>query len=354
MPWPIPAPGDISDRAAATYESVPALAGIDARNDNTVATTNCRITEMAMQDLYFYQGNVALEMMPDTAVDNLPRFAAIYDIPQDQPSAAGGNVIVTGVAGEPVPINTVVSYAGSNTVYLSTAAVNIGSGGTASIPVVAEVAGSAGNLAPGTQMTVTSPVAALTTQAAVVDSNGITGGADLEDPEDWRARILAEIREEPSGGNTDDYVKWAKEALPNVALAACPEGACGGGVVSVVIAMTGLIPPTTEQLAAVQAYIDSKRPVTADVTVYGITLNPVNVTLHLNPDTTATRAAASAALALSFVQDAAIGGTTYVTRLDAAVSNSDGEYSHEMSVPAADVAAPSLFALNILGTVSFI
>ena len=135
--------------------------------------------------------------------------------------------------------------------------------------------------------------------------------------------------------------------------AVCPPAACGGGVVSVVIAMTGLVAPDTTQLAQVQAYINARRPVTAMPTVYACTLNPVNVTLHLNPDTPTIRAAATAALALSFEQDAAIGGTNYLSRLNNAVSSSDGEYSHEMIAPTADVVAPTLFALNVLGAVTF-
>ena len=378
MPWPIPAPGDISGRAAAIYEQN--LPGIDARDPNTVATTNTRITEMAMQDLYFYQGDQALELMPDTAVTNLPRHAAIWGVPQVQAAPATGNVIVAGTNGDVVPTDLTFTLQNSTIVYTTTNTSDVTiAGGTASLPVVASLAGTAGNLAAGTVLTLSSPVEGLTSLTGTVDSNGITGGLDLETIASWRANILAKIRYEPSGGDFADYVQWAFEALPGVALAACPAAACGGGVVSVVVMMgvyapsatpgapevlTGFVPPTSGQLAAIQAYIGvfgqpgGKRPVTANVTVYAGTLNPVNVTLHLNPDTPTIRAAASAALALSFLQDAqtaqsGLGGTTYVTRLDNAVSSSDGEFSHEMSVPAADVAAPSLFALNVLGTVSF-
>jgi len=37
-----------------------------------------------------------------------------------------------------------------------------------------------------------------------------------------------------------------------------------------------------------------------------------------------------------------------------AIGISDGEDSDEMTAPAADVAAPTLFSLNVLGTVSFV
>jgi uncharacterized phage protein gp47/JayE len=350
--WPIPAPGDIANRGAAIYEQE--LSGIDARSTNTVATTNTRITEMAMQDLYFYQGNVEQEMFVDTATDNLARIAGDWGVPQDQPSAATGYVIVTGLGGKTLPAAITMTSAASQS-YVSTASATIPVGSTSvSIPVQASVTGSAGNLAANAPLTITSPVDGLTSQTATVDSNGLTGGADLESPASWAARIKAKIRKEPSAGDFDDYVEWCEAALPNIALAACPPGACGGGVVSVVFLMAGFVPPTSAQIAQVAAYIQTKRPVTADVNVYAGTLNPVPVTLHLNPDTPAIRAAATAALALSFQQDAAIGGTTYLSRLNNAVSSSDGEYSHELVAPTADVAAPSLFALNTLGPVSFV
>lgn len=351
MPWPTPSPGDIAARAAAIYEQE--LPGIDARNPNTVATTNTRITEMAMQDLYYYQGDVALELMPDTAVANLPRHAAIWGVPRVQPSVASGNVVINFLAAGTVPAGISFGVSGSSITYTSTAAVTASAPGAVSVPVVASVAGAAGNLAPASTLTLTSPVANVSPLTGAVDANGITGGADLQSLAAWRAAIIAKIQSEPAGGDYADYVQWAYAALPNVALAACPPGACGGGVVSVVIAMTGLVPPTTAQLAAVQAYINAQRPVTANVTVYAVALNPVNISLHVSPNTVAVQAAASAALALSFAQDAAIGGTTYVTRLDAAISSSDGEIYHELASPAADVPAPTLFSLNVLGSVSF-
>jgi uncharacterized phage protein gp47/JayE len=94
------------------------------------------------------------------------------------------------------------------------------------------------------------------------------------------------------------------------------------------------------------------RPVTARAVVSAATLVPVPVTLSLNPNTALTQQAATAALQLFFAQGQKIGGTLYVSRLDNAVSNSDGEYSHERTAPAADVTClPS--QLLTLGTVTF-
>ena len=358
MSWPVPAPGDIAGRAASVYESTPALAGIDARSPNTVATTNCRVTEMAMQDLYFYQGNVADETMPDTAIDNLPRFGSIWDVPQNQPAAAAGNMLVTFAQAGEFPSRVVFTISGTNQTWESAASVPVAAPGVVSVPVKASVAGSAGNLAAGTVLTVAAPVAGVNPQAGTVDPNGITGGLDLETPTAWRARILARIRQAPMGGSQNDWVTWTEQALPGVGYVSVLKAYGGLPNVGIVFAMAGPAAPTAAEVAAVQAYLNqpSVRPVIAVPAVLPAALNPLAVTLHLNPDTPAIRAAATAALQLSFQADATIGGTTYFSRLDSAVASSDGEYSHDMTLAGgtADVAAPGVTTLNTLGAVSFI
>ena len=188
---------------------------------------------------------------------------------------------------------------------------------------------------------------------ATLDGSGLVGGADLEGLEAWRTRILARIRAPAMGGAAGDYVTWAKAALNGVAYVQVVPNAGGLGTVAVWIAKQGPAVASGPEVAAVQAAINVVRPVTASVTVLAATLVPVNVTLHLNPDTGPIRAAATAALALAFAVDATIGGAVFVSRLDNSVSSSDGEYSHIRSAPAADVAM-SAGQLPILGTVTFI
>ncbi|OYV89669.1 MAG: hypothetical protein B7Z57_11615 [Acidiphilium sp. 37-60-79] len=351
MPWPVPAPGVISARAAALFEQ--SIAGIDARSDNTVATTLTRITELSAQDLYFMQGYLAQQLMPDTATDWLPLHGAEWGVPQAQPTPAGGNVLVTGPAGSPIPAGVVFS-APSQALYTSIAPVTLSAAGTGSLPVVANVAGSAGNLPAGTPMVVVSPVAGLAPQSGVLDANGATGGLDLESVSSWRARILAQIRTQPSGGNYNDYIAWIEAALPG-AIGVCPASACGGGSVNVAFVMPGPSVPSAEEIAVVLAYIQSQAPVTAqpNITVNPVTLQPVNFSLQVRPNTVTIQNAALAALALYFQQSAAIGGTIYMSDVDEALAGADGEQYHERLAPLADVVAPSLFTLLTLGTVTF-
>ncbi len=350
MPWPIPAPGSISSRAAAVFER--ALPGIDARSDNTGATAICRVTELGVQDLYYEQGYLAEQLMPDTATDWLPRHAQIWGVPRDQPTFAGGNVVLSGVAGDTLPVGTQFqTQSATPAIYETAAAVQLGT--NVSVPLQALVAGSAGNLPAGAVLSPVSPISEISPQSATVDANGITGGLDLESLDSWRQRILERIRLEPAGGSADDYVEWATAAIPNVAFAACPPSLQAGGSVTVVVAMSGPTVPTATELADIAAYIAQKKPVTATVNVVAATLQPVDISLQVRPNTVAIQQAASAALSLFFAGASAIGSPIYYSNLSAAIEYSDGETYHELLAPTADVAATGPTALPVLGTVTF-
>ncbi len=367
MPWPIPQPGDVFDRGASVAESEflrlyllknpqvnPAQVAVDARSPYSQIGVYLKVNDQAVQDLWFYQSRLANELMPDTAVDWLPRHAAIWGVPQIQASPAVGNAVFASVAGVAVPSGLALSVAGGLT-YVTTAAVTIAANSTASVPVACTTAGSAGSLPANTVLTVVNPLALLTTQTATVDSSGLTG-EDAETTQAWQARILLAIRNRGSGGNANDFVRWTKEVLPGaIAVAMSP----GTGFVTVAFAMpsgTTWRVPTAPEIATVSAYLNdaqTRKPLGCPVvTVVGATLQPVNVSLHLNPDTTAIRAAATNALGLQILADATIGGTLYVTRLDAALQNADGEFSHELATPAADVTAGAT-TLSVLGSVTF-
>lgn len=361
MTWPVPAPGSIADRAASTYESNPALTGIDARSETSLAAIQTFVVEGSIFDLYLYQANCAQELMPDTAIDNLPRHGNIWGIPREQATAATGSVSVAGT-----PLTTVIPSdfqftAPSGVLITTTASVTIGSTGVASLPVIGLASdNSASNLAAGTVLEVVSPLAGLVPQSATVELaadgvSGLSGGAPIEDIEAWRGRILARIRAPAMGGSVSDYEQWAKDAVSTVNYVKAYANFTGLGTVGVVIAGPGPRVSTSGEVTDVQTYIDGPliRPVTAAVTVYAASLLPVNFTLHLNPDTPAIRAGVLSALQLAFQTDGDIGGTGYVSRWDAAISSTSGEYSHERTLPSADV-VPSQTQILTLGTVTWV
>lgn len=60
-------------------------------------------------DFYFALNQSALEALPDTAVDNLDRWGAIYKVTPTPGSVSSGLVAVTGVVGSPIPDKSVLS-----------------------------------------------------------------------------------------------------------------------------------------------------------------------------------------------------------------------------------------------------
>jgi uncharacterized phage protein gp47/JayE len=368
MPWPIPQPGDIFNRAAAVFEAEfarlyllqnpslsPTDVHVDARSANSQLAIYGRTVDMTAQDLWFFLVRVVQELMPDTAIDWLPRHAAIWGVPQIQASAAIGNAIFTSAAGVAVPSGLALSQPGGLT-YVTTAAVTIAANSSASIPVACTTTGSSGSLPPGTVLTVVNPLAGLTTQTATVDSSGLTG-QNAEALPAWQARLLARIRNRGAGGNGNDFDEWTQEVMPGALVAAMSPGA---GFITVAFAMPSgqsWIAPTSAQIAAVSAYLNdaqNRKPLGCPVVnVVAATLQPVDFTIHLSPDTTANRAAATSALTLQMLADATIGGTIYMSRMDAALQNADGEFSHERTAPTADVTAAST-TVSTFGGITFV
>jgi uncharacterized phage protein gp47/JayE len=346
VPWAIPQPDEIASRAAGVFEEK--FLGADARSDNSMMAVIARLTGMSVFDAYLFQARLAQELMVDTAVDWLDRHALVWGVPRVAAQFARGNVTFAGTDTTVVPGGTTLTAA-SGASFTTDSAVTLAGGAVA--PVTASVAGADSNLPAGAVLTLASPIAGLTPQAATVATGGLAGGASIEDPASWKARILSRIRTPPMGGSAADYATWVQQISPGAFLAVKPNWV-GNGTVGLVVAMPGPAVPSAPQLAAIAAYVAPLRPVTAQVVMVAASLHPVNVSLHLSPDTTAVRAATLAALALFFSQDAAIGGTIFISRLDDAISSASGEYSHERASPAADVVMGAA-EIPTLGTVTF-
>lgn len=357
MPWPIPNPGDIASRAASVYEGNADLEGIDARSPNTIASTVCRIVELATTDLYLNLADIADEMMPDSAVDNLARLASIWGVPRLPAQAAAGNGLMVANSGGSVVVTAGVLAVNPNsgvTIEVTTTS-TIAASSTLAVPFVATTTGAATNQNAGAVFNLVSPIAGLATQTATLDSSGLTGGADIEFIERWRGRILLKIRQPPAGGDVSDYETWALDAGEFVAYVDCIANYAGLGTVGVIIAGPGPRVATPTETAEVLALLTdgNHAPVgISEVIVASATLEPVNFTLHLIPDSAANRTAAHNALALQVLGDGLIGQTLYMSRCDEAVSTG-GEYAFERTAPTADVSV-GITQIPTLGTVSFV
>lgn len=300
--------------------------------------------------LYAYLAFMAEQLLPDTAVaEYLDRHASIWlSVPRKAATAAIGTATFTVQAGSAIPSGTVFSSLAGNQYSATTDATIVGT--TATVSVAASTSGVAGNLAAGQTLNLASPIAGVQTSGLV--ATPISGGADIESDADLRQRVLARIQEAPHGGSFNDYVAWAKE-VPGVTRAWVYPGEMGAGTLSVrFMRDNDTVPiPDSTAVAAVQAYIDARRPVTAKVYVVAPVAAPLNFTIALSPNNATVQAAVQAALAALILREATPGGFYWsndlvalvagggllLSHLNEAISGATGETDHTMSVPSANV-----------------
>lgn len=349
MPFNRPSLATVIDRIASDIAS--RLPGTGARLRRAMTTILGRAQAGAVHGLYGHQEWIARQILPDTCdEDVLARHAAIWKVPRKAASAATGPVVVTGAAGT-VPAGTAL-LRGDGVEYITAADATLVAG-TATATVTATTAGAIGDAVANTQLSFVAPIAGINA-TATVDVAGIGAGADVEDVEAWRARVLARIQQPPKGGTSSDYVEWALE-VAGVTRAWVYPNELGLGKVTVRVvtdgAPGGLI-PDAPTIAAVQAHIDGERPVTADAIVVAPTDSPLNFTIALTPDTVAIRTAVQAELADLVAREAEPGGTILLSHINEAISIAAGETDHVMTVPAANV-VEATGAITTMGVITW-
>lgn len=349
MPFARPTLQEIISRTETDIASRLGLGPLLARSTLSVIA---RVLAGAAHQLFGYLDWIARQVMPDTAeVEYLERWASIWGIQRKAASFAVGNVTLTGTNGTVVPAGTRLQRA-DGVQYDTTAEVTVASG-TATAPVTAVLAGGGGNAAVAIGLIMTSPVGGLNS-GVVVASGGLTAGADTESDTNLRARLIDRIRQAPQGGASFDYTKWALE-VAGVTRAWVYPGYLGAGTVGVAVvtddAVGGPI-PSLAVVDAVQAYIDERRPVTAQVTAFGPVANPLNLTIALTPNSTTVRAAVAAELADLLRRDAVPGGTILLSRIREAVSIAAGESDNTVVSPTANFTSTT-GQLATLGTITW-
>ncbi|WAC26439.1 baseplate J/gp47 family protein [Ancylobacter sp. SL191] len=273
-------------------------------------------------------------------------------------AAASGVITGTGQAGATYPAG--VRYLSAGQTYVTMAAFTAAGDGSFSATVQAEATGSVTNRDGGANLTLADPALYPTlSDTAAVSSDGLGGGADVEDIEDFRGRILARKGRPPQGGALPDYEAMALE-VPGVLKAWAY--AFTGGVGSIVVfflfrGRPNLI-PTEADVAVVQAYIDARRLIRVDGDVVAApTAEPVDITItDLAVDTDDVRAAIATNLAALFFERARPGVvaepfTLYRSWLSEAISTATGEDSHTLSVPASDLVFTASYP--VLGTINY-
>lgn len=176
--------------------------------------------------------------------------------------------------GETVPAGTRVSTDEVNPVYFVTTADGVVSGGKTTVPAEAEVGGANGNVLAGD---ITIVLGDLSGVATVTNTKAFDGGADIESNESLLARYFERVRKPAASGNTNDYLRWAKE-VAGVGDAKVFPIWNGPGTVKVVLLDEDKTAPPQSIVDAAAAYIESVRPIGATVTVIGAVETSISVT----------------------------------------------------------------------------
>lgn len=334
MPISRPTLQELIERSRADIEA--RIPGADAHRGNSVLGSLARVHAGGMHGLYGFLVWIAKQIIPDTAdAEYLERWASLWGVARLQPVAATGNLTITGTNGISVPAGT--EFQTSDGIpYTVNAEVTVASG-TATAAITAVTGGSTGNQVAGTNLTLATPIPGITSQATVA-SGGLTGGTDAEPDDSLRQRLVERVQTPPHGGRAEDYIAWAKE-VSGVTRAWVYPQELGIGTVTVRFTRDddASIIPDSAEVAAVQAYIDALRPVTADVTVVAPVAVPLNFTIQLTPGTQAVKDAVTAEIGDLLAREAEPGGTILISHIREAISIAAGETNHVLVVPAADV-----------------
>lgn len=295
-----------------------------------------RVVAGAVHGLHGHLDFISRQIFADTAeVEYLDRIGGLYGIDRTEAEYATGDVTFTGTNTTNIPSGTVLVR--SDGAEYTTDALATISGGEATVAVTASNADEASNSDAGVVLNLASPISGVDSEATV-ETDGLTGGADEEDDDAYRARVLSRLSNPPQGGSDADYEAWALE-VPGVTRAWVYPLEDGAGTVTVRFVRdddADLIPDAGE-VSDVQDYIDERRPVTATVTVAAPTELPVDYELSVVPDTAEVRAAVEAELADLHLRVAEPGVTLPLSAIRTAIGIAAGLTDYDLTDPVADV-----------------
>lgn len=293
----------------------------------------------AAYGLYGYIAWTAKQILPDTADEAMLERQALLrlETPRIAADAASGSASFTAAAGAALDADLVLQASDGRQYRVASAVTTTAGANTAALEAVD--GGILGNAAAGLKLTLVQPVEGVDDTFTVL-APGLTGGTDQETVESLRARVIRSYQVIPHGGDADDYVTWALECS-GVTRAWTVKNYMGPGTVGVFFVRDGdtSIIPDANEIATVQAYLETKAPVTAEVYALAPVLKVVNYTIALTPDTTTVRAAVTAELADLHEREAGLGETLLLSHIRESVSSAEGETDNTLVDPTADVTA---------------
>ena len=220
-------------------------------------------TAYFLADQYFQLSNFIDLVLPDTAVgEYLDRVVSGFGLTRKSAKPAVRKIVTSG------DISVGTRWAISDVVYRVTRSI-----GENVYEAECEIPGKIGNIYSGSLESL-SAVSGVTAELTDI----ITDGADEETDEALRARFYEKVRHPATSGNAYHYRQWALE-VPGVGDAKVFPLDSGPGTVTVLVVDTDKKRNTSLE-SAVSDYIETVRPIGADVTVS----SPAEMTINVSAD----------------------------------------------------------------------
>lgn len=243
------------------------------------------------------QANSALSVelnMPDTAVgDALDRWLNRFGIPRQPASKSTGRGTFVSTAAATVVSGT--QLIGPNNARFEVITTGVYSSGD-TIDLRSLSTGTITNLSAGTVLRwVTTPAYASPTMA--LDANGTTGGADAEDDDTARARLLDYMADPPGSGNASQVAKTAEAYGAAIEKAFVYPAANGPGTMHVALvgpaasSITRSREVAAANVTAVTALVVGAHPEYVEIVVTSVVDSPADVSVLLQLPTTSSAGA---------------------------------------------------------------
>ena len=236
------------------------------------------------EGLQALRAQVPISFVDETSGSFIDKDAAGYGITRKPGTAASVTLTFTGSAGTTVPAGTLcVTQDGLG--FATDEDLTLGEDGSGTVTATADAVGTAYNVLAGAIVSTQQAVSGVT---SLVNETAAAGGTDPESDAALFARLDAYKKTPPTSGNDRHYHQWALE-VNGVGAASVIRCWDGPGTVKVIIADMALHPVTEELRAEVAAYIETQRPVTAEVTVESAEGVSVTVSVTVTTDGTVTK-----------------------------------------------------------------
>ncbi|MEK3975501.1 baseplate J/gp47 family protein [Psychrobacillus sp. FSL K6-1267] len=188
-----------------------------------------------------------------------------------------GTFTIVDEEGTVIPVGTPARTDEVNPVYFHTTEEGVVTGGSVTVNAIADEGGTRGNVDANKIVVI---LGDLTGTATVTNTSPFTGGVDRETNTSLLERFYEKVRRPATSGNIFQYEQWAK-SVPGVGDVKVKPVWNGPGTVKLILLDDQRTSPDPSVITATQTYVESVRPIGADVTYVGATELPINVTANL-------------------------------------------------------------------------